>query len=77
MKNIIKTISEGLATTYTDEIKALTRIIAMELLGISQMSFFLKDEITLTTEQTAQLDNAIARLQRPAYKEINSCQNIF
>ena len=65
MKNIIKTISEGLATTYTDgEIKALTRILAIELLGISQMAYFLKEEVTLCTEQQALLDNAIARLQK-------------
>ena len=65
MKNIIKTISEGLAGHYTlGEIKALTRILATELLGIAEMSFFLKDEITLTAEQTALLDNAIARLQK-------------
>ena len=65
MKNIIKSINEGLANYYTaGEVKALIRIIATELLGIPEMSFFLKDEVTLTTEKTVLLDNAIARLQK-------------
>ena len=65
MKTITHKIQEGLATTYTDgEIKALTRIIAMELLGVSQMAFYLKDDITLTAEQQTQLDNAIERLKK-------------
>lgn len=65
MKTITHKIQEGLATTYTDgEIKALTRIIAMELLGVSQMAYFLKDNITLTAEQEALLDNAIERLKK-------------
>ena len=65
MKIITHKIQEGLATTYTDgEIKALTRIIATELLGMSQMAFYLKDDITLTAEQEALLDNAIERLKK-------------
>ena len=65
MKTITHKIQEGLATTYTDgEIKALTRIIATELLGVSQMAYFLKDSITLTAEQQTQLDNAIQRLKK-------------
>lgn len=65
MRTIAKKIEEGFATTYTDgEIKALTRIIATELLGVSQMAFYLKDDITLTAEQEALLDNAIQRLKK-------------
>lgn len=65
MKKIINIINEGLTCHYTvGEVKALTRIIATELLGIPEMSFFLKDEVTLTTEKTVLLDNAIARLQK-------------
>ena len=65
MKSIANKIHEGLATAYSDgEIKALTRILATELLGVSQMAFYLKDDITLTTEQQALLDNAIKRLQQ-------------
>ena len=65
MKTIAYKIEEGLANDYSDgEIKALTRIIATELLGVAQMAFYLKDDITLTTEQQALLDNAIERLKK-------------
>ena len=65
MKTIANKIHEGLATTYTvGEIKALTRIIATELLGISQTAFYLADEIKLDAEQTHLLTNAIERLQQ-------------
>ena len=65
MKAIAKQISEGLCSCYTTgEISALTRIIAMELLGVSQMAFYLKDDIALTAEQEALLGNAIERLKK-------------
>ena len=65
MKTITHKINKGLATTYTDgEIKTLTRIIATELLCVSQMAYFLTDNITLTAEQEALLDNAIERLKK-------------
>lgn len=65
MKSIANKIHEGLATVYTDgEIKALTRILAIELLGVSQMTYFLKESVTLTAEQDSLLDNAIERLQQ-------------
>ena len=65
MKTIAHKIHEGLVNVYSDgEIKAFTRIIATELLGVSQMAFYLKDDITLTTEQEALLGNAIERLQK-------------
>ena len=65
MKTIANKIQESLATRYTDgEIKALTRIIATELLGVSQMAFFLKDDVTLTAEQQTLLGNAIERLKK-------------
>ena len=65
MKAIAHKIQEGLANKYTaGEIKALTRILAIELLGVSQMAYFLKDEVNLTAEQDALLDNAIVRLQK-------------
>lgn len=65
MKTIANKIDEGLATTYTDgEIKALTRILATELLGVSQMTYYLKDDITLSAEQQSLLDNAIERLKK-------------
>ena len=65
MKTIANKIHEGLASTYTvGEIKALTRIIATELLGISQTAFYLADEIKLDAEQTHLLTNAIERLKK-------------
>ena len=65
MKTISHKIQEELANDYSDgEIKALTRIIATELLGVSQMTYFLKDDISLTAEQQALLDNAIERLKK-------------
>ena len=76
MKNIIKRINEGLAGLYPPrEIKAITRIMVTELLGIPEMSFFLKDEVTLSAEQTALLDNAIARLlkQEPIQYILGYC----
>ena len=64
MKAIAKHINEELSGCYSaGEISALTRIIAVELLGISQMAFYLKDDIALTAEQEALLDNAIECLK--------------
>lgn len=42
----------------------MTRILATELLGIPQMTFYLKDDVALTPEQEQLLDNAIERLQK-------------
>ena len=65
MRTIAHKIEEVLAGTYTDgEIKALTRIVATELLGFSQTTYFLKDCVTLTAEQEALLINAIERLKK-------------
>jgi release factor glutamine methyltransferase len=65
MKGIIKRINEALTGCYSaGEISALTRIIATELLGVSQMAFYLKDDITLTAEQETMLQNAVERLQK-------------
>lgn len=65
MKTISKLINDNLSDCYSaGEISALTRIIVTELLGISQMAFFLKDDITLSAEQQSLLDNAIERLKK-------------
>ena len=65
MKAIARQISEGLSSCYAaGEVSALTRIITMELLGVSQMTYFLKDNVTLTAKQEALLDNAIERLKK-------------
>ena len=50
---------------YTQsEVSALTRIIATEMLGIPQMTYYLKDNVILTAEQEALLANAIERLKK-------------
>ena len=65
MKAITRQINKNLSCSYTaGEISALTRIIATELLGVSQMAFYLKDDITLTAKQQTLLDNAIERLKK-------------
>lgn len=65
MKRIANIICEGLSSHYpTGEVTALMRIIATELLGVSQMAFYLKDDITLTAEQQTLLENAIERLKK-------------
>ena len=65
MKAIARHINEELSSCYTTgEVSALTRILAIELLGIPQMTFFLKDDVTLTAEQQTLLDNAIERLKK-------------
>ena len=65
MKYIANIIREGLSGHYpTDEVAAFARIIATELLGFSQTTFFLKDDVTLAAEQETLLANAIERLQQ-------------
>ena len=65
MKTIANIIREGLNSRYPmGEVTVLTRIIATELLGVSQMAFYLKDNITLTAEQKTLLDNTIERLKK-------------
>ena len=65
MKRIVQIINERLSNHYpTGEVTALTRIIAIEILGISQTTYFLKDDVTLNAEQEALLDNAIERLKK-------------
>ncbi|MBR3877145.1 MAG: peptide chain release factor N(5)-glutamine methyltransferase [Bacteroidaceae bacterium] len=65
MKTIANIIREGLSSHYpTGEVTALTRIIATELLGFSQTTFFLKDDVTLAAEQESLLCNAIKRLKK-------------
>ena len=65
MKRIANKIHNELSGLYpTGELATLTRIITTELLGVSQMTFYLKDDITLTAEQEALLDNAIERLKK-------------
>lgn len=65
MKRIVRHISENISSHYsTREVAALTRIIATELLGISDIAFYLKESVTLTAEQHKLLDKALERLKQ-------------
>ena len=65
MKRIANKIHNELSGLYpTGELATLTRIITTELLGVSQMAFYLKDDITLTAGQQTLLHNAIERLKK-------------
>ena len=65
MKRIAQIIYDELSGYYTQsEVSALTRIIATEMLGVAQMTYFLKDDVTLKAEQEAMLFNAIERLKK-------------
>ena len=65
MKIIANIIREGLNSRYPmGEVTVLTRIIATEILGISQTAYLLKDDVTLNAEQKTLLDNTIERLKK-------------
>lgn len=65
MKRIVQIINERLGSYYpTGEAVAFTRIIATEILGISQTAYLLKEDVTLNAEQEALLYNAIERLKK-------------
>lgn len=65
MRTIIRHIDESIGSRYPKgEVAAFTRIIATELLGIQQMTFYLKDPVILTPEQNRLLDDALERLNR-------------
>lgn len=65
MKRIANKIHNELSGLYpTGELATLTRIIATELLGVSQMTFYLKDDITLAAGQQTLLHKAIERLKK-------------
>ncbi len=65
MKRIIQRIKDGLdSCNPIEETAALTRIIATEILCIPQSTFFLKDEVVLTTQQERLLNDTIERLKK-------------
>lgn len=73
VNRIAKHIKENLGSYYpAGEVAAFTRIIVTEMLGIPQMTFFLKDNVELTHEQEATLADAIKRLQK--YEPIQHIQ---
>ena len=73
MKEIIKHIQAEIYDYYsTGEVKALSRIIVTELLGIKESIYFLKDPVALTNNQQSMLDDALKRL-----KEYTPIQHIL
>lgn len=64
LKQILQHIRTQLGRYYTTgEVTALSRILATELIGIKESTYFLKDPVILTPEQQQQLDKALERLQ--------------
>ena len=65
MKKIIADLQGKLAKIYEkEELNAIIRAICCDLLGISTTTYFIKEEVELTTEQKEQLDTIISRLQQ-------------
>ena len=65
MRRLTAQMRQELGDHYTGgEVDALIRIIATELLGISNTAYFLRDEVSLGSEQQQLLDDAIARLKK-------------
>lgn len=64
MLKINSKIREKLCRHYpSEEVKALSRIISTEILGIKEYTYFLKDPVTLTPQQEDKLDETLRRLQ--------------
>jgi len=63
VKQLIDKLQKALSTTYEGhELTAIIRTICCDMLGISSTSYYLKEEVTLTTEQETQLQGIIDRL---------------
>jgi len=65
MRHILQSISQSLAAgTNRSEALSISRQICLDALGISQNTFYLKEEITLTHEQQSLLDSILGRLSK-------------
>ena len=65
MKTILTNIRTQLSSYYsTGEVTALSRILATELLGIKESTYFLKDPVTLDSEQEERLQGALELLKQ-------------
>ena len=63
MKRLIDKLQTALSATYEGhELTTIIRTICCDMLGISSTSYYLKEEVTLTTEQETQLQGIIDRL---------------
>lgn len=65
MKRIIERIDQVLAQgTDGSERNAIVRAVCCDLLGLSTTSYYLKEEVTLTTEQEERLEDILCRLKQ-------------
>lgn len=65
MKQLLKKINDAIGALYTQsEVSALSRIIATELLNISQTNYLLKEPVTLTPEEEEKVTDALERLKQ-------------
>lgn len=63
MKRLIDKLQTALSATYEGhELTTIIRTICCDMLGISSTSYYLKEEVTLTTEQETLLQGIIDRL---------------
>lgn len=63
MKNILERIERSLKGTYTaPELGSVGKAICVELLGISELSFYTKEALAPDSERDRKLDNALSRL---------------
>lgn len=65
MKRLIDKLQASLSEVYDGlELTAIIRSICCELLGIGTLTYYLKEEVTLTSEQEAKLKQITMRLQQ-------------
>ena len=65
MKQLIDKLQTSLSGTYEGhELTAIIRTICCDMLGISSTAYYLKEEVTLTTEQGTLLQGIIDRLRQ-------------
>ena len=65
MRQLLKKIDDAIGAHYPKgEVSALARIIATELLGFSQTTYYLKEPVTLSPTHEEQLTDALERLRR-------------
>ena len=65
MRQLIEKISFALSNIYiNEELSAIIRAICCDMLDIPSTTYYIKEKITLTTEQEERLNDIISRLQQ-------------
>ncbi len=63
MKRLLTRIEKELSCSYDErELKYVSKALCLELLGISQTSFYLKEEVSLSPEKQELINRALSRL---------------